>query len=234
MKLEVVALVNPIMAPFGAIACAAGCLSQCSTTLLAVTRFLKIVNPFFRIKKRIVISYLVVYNIFMFIVNIMKAVTYYINVPVLVFFIPIKICAFVTIIHCLIGIVFSAFTVIYVHFIKPVSQTDHVTRKVCGTILLMNVVYVVNVCCSLLPIITYLGFIPMSSVSTILYNLVVCSYFVMPFLTSAWNPIVLFARVRTIRQTFKQTLFSLRQTDGNIERDHVNLNMIESTHTRNL
>ena len=234
MKLEVVALVSPIMAPFGAIACAAGCLSQCSTTILAVTRFLKIVNPFVRIKKRLVISYLVLYNIFMFAINAMKAVTIYTKVTGLPFFVPVKICAFVTIIHCLIGIIFSAFTVIYVHFIKPVSQTDHVTRRVCGTILLMNVVYIVNVCCSLLPIITYLGLIPMSSVSTILYNLVFCSYFVMPFLTSAWNPIVLFARVQTIRQTFKQILVFRRQTDGNIERNYANLQKIESTDTKNL
>ena len=234
MKLEVVALVSPIMAPFGAIACAAGCLSQCSTTILAVTRFLKIVNPFVRIKKRFVISYLVLYNIFMFVINVMKAVNIYIKVPVLLFFIPVKICAFVTVIHCLIGIIFSAFTVIYVYFVKPVSQTDHVTRRVCGTILLMNIVYIVNVCCSLLPIIAYLGFIPMSSVSTTLYNMVVSSYFVLPFLTSAWNPIVLFARVQTIRRTSKQILFSLRETDGNIERKYVNLHKIESTDKRNL
>ena len=118
----------------------------------------------------------------MFVINVMKAVNFYIKVPALLFFIPIKICAFVTVIHCLIGIIFSVFTVIHVYFVKPVSLTHHVTRRVCGTILLMNVVYIVNVCCSFLPIITYLGFIPMSSVSTILYNMVVCSYFVMPFL----------------------------------------------------
>ena len=132
---KVVGMLDFTLAIVGLVACTAGCFSQCVTALLAITRFLKIVNPFIQISKRSLIVYLAVFNIYMLINNSVCIVTYKIEIPSHVFKLFVKGCSFVNKFNCFLGLLFSIATVIYVNFIKSPSQTDTVTKRVCGTIL---------------------------------------------------------------------------------------------------
>ena len=197
---------------FAALSCAMGCFSQCSTTLLAITRFMKIINPFRRIRKSILKVYLAAYTCFMIVEGITGAIIFHElaysdnyktkRLTEISYKILMIVCVVLNILHCFLGVIFSMITVVYVHCIQAVSQTN-LTRRVCGTILLMNIVYIG----------TLIGFFLRVSGydrGLILFNVV---YVLMPILTSAWNPIVLFTRVQAVRQTsvlLLRSIFNVR------------------------
>ena len=206
---QVVGMLNPILAVAGVVACTAGCFSQCVTALLAVTRFLKIVNPFIQISKRLLIFYLAVFTIYMLINNSACILAYKFEIPPNVFKLFVKGCSFVNKFNCFLGILFSIATVIYVFFIKSPSQTDLVTKRVCGTILLMNMAYIVTLMAAVVPILSFYDLLP--NMGSIQLNLIYFTFFVMPVLTSAWNPIVLFVKAQAVRENFIQVCRSIEQ-----------------------
>lgn len=99
------------------------------------------------------------------------------------------------------GVVFSISTVFYVFFFELPSETEHVTRKVCGTILLMNIGVLDNVSSQHTAFLSLLN-ITLGIKLLARYNTKFLCFFLIPVLTSAWNPIVIVSQSGTIRQTF--------------------------------
>ena len=202
---QVYSLLDAVVGSFCNVSCTTGCVSVCSTTLLAITRFLKITNPFVRIKGRILVKYLAVYSFSVLIVMIMltiSALTHLVSDDLVNIFITI--CTLTNFILIFLGVIFSVITVVYVYFLKPSSLTDHITRQVCGTILLMSSVYLITLLLSILPFLSLLNIL--SDVEILARNFKFLCFFFMPVLTSAWNPIIIISRSRAIRNTFLQLL----------------------------
>ena len=202
---QVYSLIDAVVGSFCNVSCTTGCVSVCSTTLLAITRFLKITNPFVRINGRILVKYLAVYSLSVLIVMIMltiSALTHLVSDDLVNIFITI--CTLTNFILIFLGVIFSVITVVYVYFFKPSSPTDHITRKVCGTILLMSSVYLITLLLSILPFLSLLNIL--SDVEILARNFKFLCFFFMPVLTSAWNPIIIISRSRAIRNTFLQLL----------------------------
>ena len=206
IKPGVAGLVEPAIGTVGLTTCTIGCVAQCSTVLLAATRLIKIASPFVRIRREILVAYLTGYTVFMFINNLMLCLSMYMENIAHLFSVFMQCCFLTNISHCFLGIFFSVLTIIYVYFVKTPSQTDHVTKSVCGTILLMNIVYVVNLSSALFPLLVYIKIIP--PVKSLTFNLTIFSFYVMPALTAAWNPFVLLFKAKAIRETFTRVLGS--------------------------
>ncbi|KAL5258763.1 hypothetical protein ACHWQZ_G009275 [Mnemiopsis leidyi] len=176
-------------------ACTVGCYSQCGTTLLAITRLLKVTMPFIKIKKRFVVAYFIVYN------TIMSGN----NLPILLlkqidrsqrtlYFTFCNICIWLNAIHCLVGIVLSVATFVFIYFIKPVSETEDrdKNKRVCGTILLMNTPYIISI--------FFVIFVYISPWQVSIHDII---FGFVPMFTSAINPLVLISRNQGIRNTLK-------------------------------
>ena len=201
---QVVSQSKPVIGIFCNLSCSTGCFSVCVTTLLAITRFFKITNPFVRTKKRILMKFLPAYTCFIFVANAMISLANtkfllgdYLNLV-------ITVCTFANFSMCTLGVIFSIMTVVYVHFLKPSSPTDHVTKKVCGTILLMNIVYVITLLLSVIPFLSLMKLV--QGIDLLALNFKFLCFFVMPLLTSAWNPIVIIARSRQIQESLRQLI----------------------------
>ena len=174
-------------------ACTVGCYSQCGTTLLAITRLLKVTMPFIKIKKRFVVAYFIVYN------TIMSTN----NLPILLlkqidrsqrtlYFTFCNICIWLNAIHCLVGIILSVATFVFIYFIKPVSETEDrdKNKRVCGTILLMNTPYIISI--------FFVLFVYISPWQVSIHDII---FGFVPMFTSAINPVVLISRNQGIRNT---------------------------------
>ena len=203
VKPKVFSIVNATIGSFGIFSCTLGCFSQCLTSLLTITRFLKIINPFKRIKKRTLMGYLVFYAFTMFVNNVL--LTRELHKKRLNPFDSISglICFTLKVGHCLLGVICSIITVLYVYAFKPPSQTDKRTKQACTTILLMNVTSIGTLVCALLLFLSSHGTMTGFEVNLSLQISLFCaSFYIMPILTSAWNPIILFSRSSAIRQSF--------------------------------
>ena len=204
---QVVSQSKPVIGIFCNLSCSTGCFSVCVTTLLAITRFFKITNPFVRTKKRILMKFLLAYTCFMFVANALISLANtkfllgdYLNLV-------ITVCTFANFSMCTLGVIFSIMTVVYVHFLKPSSPTDHVTKKVCGTILLMNIVYVITLLLSVIPFLSLMKLV--QGIDLLALNFKFLCFLVMPLLTSAWNPIVIIARSRQIQESLRHLISRL-------------------------
>ena len=199
-KPQLVTLINPVVGIFCNISCTLGCFSVCCTTLLAITRFLKITNPFTRIQKESIVRFLFVYTFYMSITNSLLTLTFSNVLSNSLIDLLTKICTLVNFLFILLGVVFSIMTAVYMHFFKPTSQNDNVNKKVCETILLMNLVYVITLSVSVCPFLSLLNLVDDNKFLSL--NLRIMSFFFMPILASAWNPVVIITRSRAARETF--------------------------------
>jgi hypothetical protein len=182
--------------------CTLGCFSQGVTTLLAITRMLTIINPFRDMKKRVLISYFMVYVFVMSINNLLMVL----NLPnfrsVSTNFIILCVCYSLNALHCLLGFIFSIITVVYVKTVGPALQKNDLKKRASVTIMLMNIVSIISLAFHLFNVLeTYL--FPHYQLEI----LTICSVFI-PILTSAMNPVIMFIRVQTIRDTFTALLSS--------------------------
>ena len=184
---------EPILSILIVFSCTAGCFSQCLTTLLAITRLMKIVNPFVNINGKVLVVYVVVYTIIMFITAALMAI-HVAAIHLIKFEIILLItCGCLNAIHCLLGTICSVITVIYAFFVKSLAQTNEVKKRASVTILLVNIVYVIGLICFLLNYLQFFVFSPVLRFDAI-------NFLFLPVLTSAINPVILFLRVRAIRQ----------------------------------
>ena len=220
-------------APFYFLGCTLGCFSQCLATLLAVSRTLKIVNPFAVIRKRLLKYYILGYISYMVINNASVTITFHYEHSknsyngkhmsesfLLIISIFLSLCYFLNALHCLLGIIFSMISVVYVHILKPVSQNNAMKRKASITILLMNVAYIILLACVFLNV--FQGYIFKQAI-----DLGPISAAFIPIFTSALNPVILFARVQKIRQTFYSCLATkltnIRITPAVIDKEQINV-----------
>ena len=196
--------------PFSFIGCTLGCMSQCVATLLAVSRTLKIINPFRSVNKQVLKYYLLCYSLFMMVNNVSIPLIHIFIVKksqidifnldplTLIAFVLLSICYWLNIIHCFIGIVFSTILVVYVYKqgVSQSAQSDYNMKKRAGvTIFLMNVAYIITITCMSLNVFQ-------RHIFKQFVNFAAISFVFAPILTSGLNPIILFTRVRKIRQTF--------------------------------
>ena len=196
---------DPLMLPFMVVSCFTGCFSQCVTTLLAVTRLMSFINPFRRIKNKVVKVYLAIYTIFMLIADVVPAILMNRNIyeDAELF---LKICFYLNIAHCLVGVICSGISSLYVFLIQPVSHsnTTDTKKQASVTILLMNAVYILTLACALLFHLVEDKIIP----DSIKFNTI--SFLFMPILTSAVNPVIFVVRVKSVRETIEAHANSLR------------------------
>lgn len=197
---------------FGVFSCSSECFSQCTTTLLAITRFLKIVCPFIRLKKKLIAAYLGFYTFIMSINNIILALLFHIvndDFPINLRMMEVLSvsCFWLKVSHCLLGVIFSIITVIYIFCFKPRSPTDNVTRKVCRNILLMNIIHSGTILSALLRLIPDFSGVDMFYLR--FYSVFLHFYFI-SIITSAWNPLVMLIGSPPIRQTFVSVVLKLK------------------------
>ena len=201
-KPQLVALISPVVGTFCNISCTMGCFSVCSTTLLAITRFLKITNPFARLKKVIMTRFFLVYTFYMLVINSLLTLAFSNILPNALIDLFVTVCTLLNFTLILLGVVFSIMTAVYVHFFKPTSHNDFVDKKVCGTILLMNLVYIITLSVSVFPFLSLLNLV--NDIKFLSLNLKFMSFLFMPLITSTWNPVVIITRSRAARETFSQ------------------------------
>ena len=208
--------------PFGFLACTLGCFSLCAATLLAISRTLKIVNPFRTIQQRCLKFYIFFYTLFMMAIglSIQAIVAIMIKKSIdsgplpLITFILICLCYWFNIMHCILGTAFSIVSVVYVFlFCKPVTQNQgNLKKRASVTVLLMNLVYIITISCMFLNVFQ-------RKIFKQGVDFTVISFIFNPMLISALNPIILFTRVQKIRQTFYSLIrscFEIRMRFGRI------------------
>ena len=224
--------------PFEFLACTLGCFSLCAATLLAISRTLKIINPFRTIQQRSLKIYIFFYSLFMMAIGLslqviaakmIKKSIHTAPLP-LINFILDCLCYWFNIMHCILGTAFSIVSVVYVYlFSKPVSQNqDNLKKRASITVLLMNLVYIITISCMFLNVFQ-------RQIFKQGVDLMVISFIFNPMLISAFNPIILFARVRKIRQTFYSLIRSCIAIRMRLARvtpvvfDNVQLSNIQNT-----
>ena len=202
-------LSDPLIHPFMIVACITGCFSQCVTTLLAVTRLMSFINPFKRIKNKVVKVYLVIYTIFMLIADIVPAIIMDRNIGLNDYEdaeLFLIICFYLNIAHCLVGVICSVISSLYVFLIQPVSHSNTTDSKkqASVTILLMNAVYIITLASALLQQLVEYKIIS----NSVGFNTI--SFLFIPILTSAVNPVIFLVRVKSVRETLEALANSLR------------------------
>ena len=177
--------------------CLFGCFSQIAGFLLAVSRAIKIVFPFYNLNQRNILIYLFGYFAYMTINN----GTYFIAAE---FFrtnawgtkllkIGLNLCLWANFTHCCAGVVISVSTLIYLIItLKRSSGKDNAKYMAsCITILLINIPYVISV---LSIVIVWWVLTEQISFHEIVFAWV-------PITTSAVNPIVILTRNGVARKS---------------------------------
>lgn len=205
--------------------CTFGCISQVTTTMMAVTRMISIIKPFFRVKFKWVLAYLIFYAIYMSIGNagslIITGMRNAQNITDEEYKILIEnhgnhldfsvatvetlnkfVCFVMNVTHCLLGILCSMITVGYLRVIVSGSAEQARKLKSCNTILIMNVPYLISI------VSNFLAFYQLIGVDFKLVN-----HYMLPILTSAFNPCVIVARTNAIKvalsaESRRQSMYS--------------------------
>ena len=194
--------------------CTFGCISQVTTTMMAVTRMISIIKPFFRVKFKWVLAYLIFYAIYMSIGNagslIITGIKNAKNISEEEYQVMLEhhgnhldfsvatietlnkfVCFVMNVLHCFLGIVCSFVTVGYLRVIVSGSTEQARKLKSCNTILIMNVPYVISI------VSNFLAFYQVIGIDFKLVN-----HYMLPILTSAFNPCVIVARTDAIKVAF--------------------------------
>ena len=184
--------------------CILGCISQAITWMLAITRFVRVIRPFARPNKKIILSYVVLYGVLMTMNSTASAAMQMTGLDASVAAIwamrsIVHLCLLSNFLHCSTGILCSVVTSIYLmrctktdalstggtfqhdKQIKGVLNTKRL--RGCVTILLMNIPNIVNIA-----FIVYVNVKPgQMSIHDILFGF-------LPFLSSTINPVIVASR----------------------------------------
>jgi hypothetical protein len=191
--------------------CTFGCISQVTTTMMAVTRMISIIKPFFIVKFKWVLAYLIFYAIYMSIGNagslMITGIKNAQNISEEEYQVMLEhhgnhldfsvatietlnkfVCFVMNVFHCFLGIFCSFVTVGYLRILVGGSAEQARKLKSCNTILIMNVPYVISI------VSNFLAFYQVFGIDFKLVN-----HYLLPILTSAFNPCVIVARTDAIK-----------------------------------
>ena len=176
------------------ISCVFGCISQFITAALAVTRLCKVCLPFTNIPSRAVYCYLTLHSVYMVAAN----GTYYVLDALVrpvtmemrqVMALMEDICFYSYLIHCILGVVSSVITVMWLLIKRrenPVTAEKYLDS--CITVMFMNSPYILTIC--------FIGGVQWGSLT---FNTREIIFAWMPILTSALDPVILIARKKEMR-----------------------------------
>lgn len=125
--------------------CTCGCVSQVTTAMLAVTRFLCIVNPFLGISHPGVLGYILIYSLIMTTLNLSTMFCKIFPAPPGLGRNLSRICLCLNVSQCLLGILASLFTVLKMLSRRRFMRVPDQRMRSTVTILLMNLPYLVSV-----------------------------------------------------------------------------------------
>ena len=126
--------------------CTCGCVSQVSTAMLAVTRLICIVNPFYRVSSTLVTGYIKVYSLIMASLNLSTMFCKILPAPKGLGPNLSRVCLILNVSQCLLGVCASLFTVGRMVSRRRLTERrpDEKIRSSL-TIMLMNLPYLVSV-----------------------------------------------------------------------------------------
>ena len=198
------------------LSCTFGCISQVTTSLMAVTRMISVIKPFFRVEFKLVLIYLIFYTIYMGIGNAwdlvltgMRNAQYKergrnitekwshgnandLEVNSTIENLNKFVCFVMNMTHCILGLLCSFIVVGYLQSRKPIggsATADHARKlKSCHTILIMNIPYIISI------VSNFLSFYQVIEIDFQLVN-----HYMLPILTSAYNPCVIAIRTNALK-----------------------------------
>ena len=197
--------------------------------MMAVTRMISIIKPFFRVKFRWVICYLIFYAIYMsfgnagsLVITGLKAAAARANqhphdensdhtappdmdlghhgnhldlTVATIENLNKFVCFVMNVIHCFLGILCSFVTVVYLRCLVIGSAEQARKLKSCTTILIMNIPYIISI------ISNFLAFYQVIGIDFKLVN-----HYMLPVLTSAFNPCVIVTRTKALKVALTRSL----------------------------
>ena len=182
---------------------------------MAVTRMISVIKPFFRVEFKLVLIYLIFYTFYMGVGNAWDLVltgmrnaqngsqndtekwshgTYVdLTVNSTIETLNKFVCFVMNMTHCILGLVCSFIVVGYLQSRKPiggsVQSADHARKlKSCHTILIMNIPYIISI------VSNFLSFYQVIEIDFQLVN-----HYMLPILTSAYNPCVIAIRTNALK-----------------------------------
>ena len=184
------------------LSCTFGCISQVTTTMMAATRMISIIQPFLRVKFKFVLTYLVFYAVYMAIGNagslvitgmkdarnVTEEKQYGGNHMGTLETLNKFICFVMNMIHCVLGVLCSFIAVGYLRIIIGASPEQARKLRSLNTILIMNIPYIFSI------VSNFLAFYQVLKIDFKLVN-----HYIIPILTSAFNPCVIMARTNVIQ-----------------------------------
>ena len=186
------------------LSCTFGCISQVTTTLMAATRMISIIKPFLRVEFKLVVAYLVFYAVYMAVGNAGSLVITGIkesknltddhhnhvgNHLATLETLNKFVCFVMNMIHCILGVLCSFIAVGYLRIIIGGSAEQARKLKSLNTILIMNIPYIFSI------ISNFMAFYQVIKIDFKLVN-----HYIIPILTSAFNPCVIMARTNVIKE----------------------------------
>ncbi|XP_063688840.1 uncharacterized protein LOC134821940 [Bolinopsis microptera] len=162
------------------IMCTFGCLSQVTTSVLAIVRMISIFSPFIRLPQWAFLTYIAVYTCIMAINNFGFALCQFLELTPKVrgiIILTVDCCYWLNIAQCILGIVASLLTMGRIFSKRRVKDTR--TRS-CWIILLMNIPYCMST----------INFI-LSKTNLAKYGYVYLSFVCVPSFTSMFNPLII-------------------------------------------
>lgn len=184
--------------------CTLGCISQVTVTLMAITRMIKIIRPFVSIKVKWVLAYLIFYAVYMALGNagsliiagvkdaekrdgVERDSAYLTSLQR----VNKYACFTMNMIHCFLGLICSLITVGYLWCNMKGKDKEGLRLKFrsSNTILLMNIPYLISIIAHFLALNPNLGM-----------DLSLVKHYIIPIMTSAFNPCVIVARTNTFKR----------------------------------
>ena len=226
------------------LSCTFGCISQVTTSLMAVTRMISVIKPFFRVEFKWIFGYLIFYTVYMgignagsLVVTEMKSIrksneNQYNLVPQTgeeeekfdqaldtIETLNKHVCFVMNMAHCILGLLCSFIVVGYLQKQSSVGGSAEHARKLrsCRTILIMNIPYMISI------ISNFLAFYQVIALDFRLVN-----HYMLPILTSAYNPCVVAARTDALRVVRR----AIRGGAGDMKHQ-ISIMMVFSTVTQN-
>ena len=177
--------------------CTFGCISQVAVTLMALTRMIKIIRPFYRIKFKWVMRYIIFYAVYMVLGNAGFLVFAGVHgqqkledFKTTILEVWIKyVCFTMNMLHCCVGIACSFITVVYLWMnMRKIGGRSSKLRS-SHTIMIMNIPYLISVVINFLVLKHH----------NIRISMDLVNHYIIPIFTSSFNPCVIIVRSKALK-----------------------------------